>query len=316
MSSFSRKSLIIATRKSKLALWQAEYIRDCLIKRHPDLTVVLLPMTTEGDERLDVTLSKIGGKGLFVKELETALLSGVADLAVHSIKDMPAQLPSALTIGAICAREDVRDVLIAKDHVNFLDLPIGACIGTSSLRRQVQLRRIRSDVQYLNLRGNVPTRIQKLKTGQYDAIILAAAGLKRLGLEHEITSHFSVEQLLPACGQGALGIECRADDLELLTLLNGLHEKETAACVQAERAMNAVLGGSCQVPIAALGRYEQQQLRLIGRVGSMDGKRFLEARASGLLEQSEQIGQQVATDLTEQGANEIIDEILNHGSEG
>lgn len=316
MSSLSRKSLVIATRKSKLALWQAEYIRHRLITRHPDLTVTLLPMTTEGDERLDVTLSKIGGKGLFVKELETALLRGAADLAVHSIKDMPAQLYPTLAIGAICAREDVRDVLVAKNHVKFMELPSAARVGTSSLRRQVQLKKIRSDLNYLNLRGNVPTRVQKLKAGEYDAIVLAAAGLKRLGLEQEITEYFSIEQLLPACGQGALGIECRADDSELLNLLQGLHEKETAACVQAERAMNAILGGSCQVPIAALAHYEQQTLRLIGRVGNLEGTQLLEFSASGLLDQAEQIGQNVAAALTKQGAKQIIDEILNHGSEG
>ncbi|MFO1258099.1 MAG: hydroxymethylbilane synthase [Gammaproteobacteria bacterium] len=316
MSSFSRKSLVIATRKSKLALWQAEFVRHRLMTQHPGLTVTLLPMTTEGDERLDVTLSKIGGKGLFVKELETALLSGAADLAVHSIKDMPAQLHPTLAIGAICAREDVRDVLIANNHQKFMDLAPGAHVGTSSLRRQVQLKKIRPDLQYLNLRGNVPTRVQKLKSGEYDAIVLAAAGLKRLGLEQEITEYFSIDQVLPACGQGALGIECRADDSALMNLLQGLHENETAACVQAERAMNAILGGSCQVPIAALARYQQQKLHLMGRVGDLAGAQSLAATASGLLEEAEQIGQSVAELLIQQGAKQIIDEILSHGFEG
>lgn len=314
MSLFSRSTLVIATRKSKLALWQAEFIQQTLSDRYPHLNVTLLPMTTEGDERLDVSLSKIGGKGLFVKELETALLSGKADLAVHSIKDMPAQLPPNLVISAICSREDVRDALVSKNDVPFLDLPKGARIGTSSLRRQVQLRALRPDLIFLNLRGNVPTRVGKLDAGEYDAIVLAAAGLKRLGLAEKITEFFSVAELLPACGQGALGIECREDDLELREILSALHETKTAACVGAERAMNAVLGGSCQIPIAALAQYENRTLHLTGRVGDLKGLRLVEASASGTLKNAEKIGKTVAAALVQQGAKQIIDEILQHGS--
>lgn len=314
MSSYSRSSLVIATRKSKLALWQAEFIQQALSDRYPQLNVTLLPMTTEGDERLDVSLAKIGGKGLFVKELETALLSGKADLAVHSIKDMPAQLPQNLIIGAICSREDVRDALVSKNDVSFLDLPKGARIGTSSLRRQVQLRALRPDLTFFNLRGNVPTRVGKLDAGEYDAIVLAAAGLKRLGLTDKITQFFSVSELLPACGQGALGLECREDDLELREILQTLHEAKTAACVEAERAMNAVLGGSCQIPIAALAQYDNRILRLTGRVGDLKGLRLVEASASGTLKHAEKIGKTVAAALVQQGAKQIIDEILQHGS--
>jgi hydroxymethylbilane synthase len=227
---------------------------------------------------------------------------------------MPAQLPHNLIIGAICSREDVRDALVSKNDVPFLDLPKGARIGTSSLRRQVQLRALRPDLTFFNLRGNVPTRVGKLDAGEYDAIVLAAAGLKRLGLTHKITQFFSVAEVLPACGQGALGIECREDDLELREILHTLHEVRTAACVEAERAMNAVLGGSCQIPIAALAQYENRTLRLTGRVGDLKGLRLVEASASGILKHAEKIGKTVAAALVQQGAKQIIDEILQYGS--
>ena len=300
------KKIIIATRKSQLALWQAKHIQSLLHAKNPLLDIELLPMTTEGDEKLDVSLSKIGGKGLFIKSLEQAILRKEAHIAVHSVKDIPAHLPEDFVIGAICTREDVRDALVSTHYSSLDTLPLGAKVGTSSLRRQVQLKLLRPDLQFINLRGNVLTRLKRLDEGQYDAIVLASAGLKRLGLADRITQYLPIEQVLPACGQGALGIECRKEDVFSLNLIKQLHEKEVGRCVIAERAMNAELEGSCQVPIAAHAYYINDELFIEGRVGCLLPCRQLSAHALGRPEDAQQLGAKVAKELIAKGARELI----------
>ncbi|MGD8407522.1 MAG: hydroxymethylbilane synthase, partial [Thiohalophilus sp.] len=243
-------TLRIATRKSQLALWQAEYVKNALEAIHADLKVELIKMTTQGDKILDTPLAKVGGKGLFVKELENGLLSGEADIAVHSMKDVPVSLPEGLHLPVICPREDPRDAFVSNNHQTLEDLPEGARLGTSSLRRQCQVAELRPDLQIIDLRGNVNTRLQKLDDDHYDAIILAAAGLKRLGFEERITQFLGPDISLPAIGQGAVGIECRVDDEWVNALIAPLNDKTTALRVRAERAMNLRLNGGCQVPIA------------------------------------------------------------------
>ena len=300
------KTLKIATRQSPLALWQAEHIKQRLEQMYADVHVELVTFVTQGDKILDTPLAKIGGKGLFVKELEAALLDGRADLAVHSMKDVPMQLPEGLTLAVTCEREDPFDAFVSNEYENFDALPIGAKLGTSSLRRKCQLLKARPDLEMIDLRGNVGTRLSKLDTGQYDAIILASAGLKRLGLQDRIRHTLSPELSLPAVGQGALGLECRADDQATLALILPLMHVETDTCVRAERAFNAYLEGGCQVPIAAYATLTGDTLSIEGRVGGVDGQILLVAQQQGLTTQAQQLGEQLAQDLLAQGAGELL----------
>ena len=300
------KTLKIATRQSPLALWQAEHIRSRLNALYPDLTVELVKFVTQGDKILDTPLAKIGGKGLFVKELEAALLDGRADLAVHSMKDVPMHLPEGLTLAVTCEREDPLDAFVSNNYQSFDELPQGAKVGTSSLRRKCQILQIRPDLEIIDLRGNVGTRLSKLDDGLYDAIILASAGLKRLGLADRIRHCLAPVLSLPAVGQGALGLECRADDMELLKIIQPLQHDETSICVRAERAFNAYLEGGCQVPIAGYATLANDQLSIEGRVGSVDGKTLLKQRLIGTSEDAEQLGEQLAQCLLEQGAGELL----------
>ena len=309
------KLLRIATRGSALALWQAEYVKARLESAHENLQVELKVMKTRGDKILDVPLAKVGGKGLFVKELETAMLEGQADIAVHSMKDVPMEFPEGLGLAVICERETPTDAFVSNNYTSFDSLPEGACVGTSSLRRQCHIRSMRPDLKIEFLRGNVNTRLAKLDDGQFDAIILATAGLTRLGLSDRITEQLSVEQSLPAAGQGAVGVECRIDDEETLALLQVLHHAETTTCVSAERAMNRHLNGGCQVPIAGYAVLEaDNQLYLRGLVANPDGDEVLRAELRGPADQAERIGVDVAEALLAQGAQAILDAVYsNHG---
>jgi hydroxymethylbilane synthase len=301
--------LRIATRKSKLALWQAHFIKAELQRFHPGLTVELLGMTTKGDKILDVPLAKVGGKGLFVKELEQAMLEGRADIAVHSMKDVPMEFPEGLGLAVICAREDPTDAFVS-NHFNYLEeLPKGAKVGTSSLRRQLQIKALRPDLQLLDLRGNVNTRLAKLDAGEYDAIILASAGLMRLDFHHRIQSRLTDAQCLPAGGQGAVGVECRLEDAATKALLAPLHHKDSADRVMAERALNKRLEGGCQVPIACFAELEGDQLWLRGLVGEIDGSRVLTTEIRGPRADAETLGIAAAEDLLRQGAGEILEAI-------
>ena len=298
------REIRIATRKSALALWQAEYVKARLEQAHPGLKVSLVPMVSRGDKLLDAPLAKIGGKGLFVKELETALLENEADIAVHSMKDVPMDFPEGLGLVCICEREDPRDAFVSNTYDSLDALPPGSVVGTSSLRRQAQLLARRPDLKIHFLRGNVNTRLAKLDAGEYDAIILAAAGLIRLGFEARIRASISVDDSLPAGGQGAVGIECRTADAEIHALLAPLHHAETAARVTAERALNKRLNGGCQVPIACYALREGEQLWLRGLVGQPDGGLLL--RAEGRGSDAEALGVQVAEQLLAQGAEAIL----------
>lgn len=300
------KTLKIATRQSPLALWQAEHIRDRLEALHDGLKVELVTFVTQGDKILDTPLAKIGGKGLFVKELEAALLDGRADIAVHSMKDVPMQLPEGLELAIICEREDPYDAFVSNQYENFADLPQGAKLGTSSLRRKCQILKQRPDLDVIDLRGNVGTRLSKLDAGQYDAIILASAGLKRLELQQRIRHVLDRDVSLPAVGQGALGIECRSHDTEILDLIMPLMHTDTNVCVRAERAFNAYLEGGCQVPIAGFATLENGQIYLEGRVGSVDGETLLVSKVIGETQQAEQLGVQLAKQLLDQGAGELL----------
>ena len=300
------KTLKIATRQSPLALWQAEHIRARLQELHPDLTVELVKFVTQGDKILDTPLAKIGGKGLFVKELEAALLDGRADLAVHSMKDVPMALPEGLTLAVICEREDPLDAFVSNQFEKFADLPQGARVGTSSLRRKSQILKQRPDLQIIDLRGNVGTRLGKLDDGQYDAIILASAGLKRLGLENRIRHTIEPNVSLPAVGQGALGLECRADDQEVLALIQPLLHIVTDVCVRAERAFNAYLEGGCQVPIAGYATLQDGKIHIEGRVGSVDGQTLLRAELNDEIHNAQQLGENLARNLLEQGAGDLL----------
>ena len=300
------KILKIATRQSPLALWQAEHIRARLEAMHADLKVELVTFVTQGDKILDTPLAKIGGKGLFVKELEEALLDGRADLAVHSMKDVPMALPEGLTLAVICEREDPLDAFVSNTYNSFAELPHGAKVGTSSLRRKCQILKQRPDLGIIDLRGNVGTRLSKLDAGLYDAIILASAGLKRLGLADRIRHTLQLEISLPAVGQGALGLECRAADQAVLDLILPLLHDETDICVRAERAFNAYLEGGCQVPIAGYASLNQGQLHIEGRVGSVDGATLLKVELKGTPEQAEQLGETLAQKLLEQGAGDLL----------
>lgn len=305
------KTLKIATRQSPLALWQANYVKDRLQQLYPDLTIELVPMVTKGDVILDSPLAKIGGKGLFVKELENALLTKEADIAVHSMKDVPMQFPEGLGLAVICQREDPRDAFVSHSYRTFAELPQGAVVGTSSLRRQCQLKALRPDLDIRSLRGNVGTRLSKLDNGDYDAIILASAGLIRLGLADRIASFIDVEQSLPAAGQGAVGIECRTDDMQVHALLAPLADAETTYCVRAERAMNNHLQGGCQVPIGGYAVLRQGQLYLRALVGDIDGSRIIRAEGKSAVENAEILGVQIAEQLLAQGADKILQAIYS-----
>ncbi len=301
--------LRIATRKSLLALWQAEYVKAELERHHPGLQVELVPMTSRGDKILDVPLAKVGGKGLFVKELEQALLESAADIAVHSMKDVPMEFPEGLGLAVICPREDARDAFVSNQYACLAELPAGSVVGTSSLRRQCQLLAKRPDLQVKFLRGNVQTRLKKLDDGEYDAIILAAAGLIRLELEDRIRELIAPEFSLPAGGQGAVGIECRLADSATLALLQPLHHQLTAEQVSAERAMNRRLQGGCQVPIACYALHRDDQLWLRGLVGAPDGSQLLFDEIQGPIAQAEQLGVTLAERLLAAGADKILAEV-------
>ena len=302
----TQKTLRIATRKSPLALWQAEYVRDRLLAAHPDLQVELVRMTTQGDKILDSPLAKIGGKGLFVKELEEGLLSGRADLAVHSMKDVPVELPPGLHLAVICEREDPRDAFVSRRYKTLDELPQGARVGTSSLRRQCQIKARRPDLEIASLRGNVNTRLAKLDAGDFDAVILAAAGLLRLGFGERITAYLEPEISLPAIGQGAVGIECRSDDPEVNALLSVLDHPETHTRVSAERAMNHRLEGGCQVPIAGHAILDGDTLQLRGLVGDPEDGRVIRGEISGPAAEAQCLGTALADDLLSRGAAAIL----------
>ncbi|NQZ32271.1 MAG: hydroxymethylbilane synthase [Oceanospirillaceae bacterium] len=301
----------IATRESKLALWQAHYVKAELEHHHPGIVVELLGMTTKGDILLDSPLSKIGGKGLFVKELEVAILEGRADIAVHSMKDVPMEFPEGLGLTVICPREDPSDAFVSNKYKSLANLPQGAVVGTSSLRRQALIKEHRPDLKILDLRGNVQTRLRKLDEGQYDAIILASAGLIRLGLKERIKFSLPLDMCLPAGGQGAVGIECRLDDHATIELLKPLHHLSTSYCVMAERAMNLRLEGGCQVPIAchAVLNEDHSELSMRGLVAKPDGTTILRDQISGSVHIAEQLGTQLAERLLAAGAAEILADV-------
>jgi len=303
----------IATRRSPLALWQAEFVRSSLIAMHPGIKVELVKMVTQGDKILDTPLAKVGGKGLFVKELEVGMLEGEADIAVHSMKDVPVQFPDGLHLGVICQREDPRDAFVSNEYREIKDLPNGAVVGTSSLRRQCQLSAWRPDLQIKDLRGNVNTRLSKLDHSEYDAIILASAGLKRLGFQDRISQFLETSISLPAVGQGAVGIECRIDDERINQLIAPLNHETTQICVLAERAMNERLEGGCQVPIAGFAELEYGQIKMRGLVGRPDGKQVVRGHVEGSAKQAEQLGIQLADDLLSRGAREILKEVYASG---
>ncbi|RMG36924.1 MAG: hydroxymethylbilane synthase [Gammaproteobacteria bacterium] len=296
----------IATRKSPLAMWQAEHVAEALRAAHPGLQVEILGMSTQGDKILDTPLAKIGGKGLFVKELEARMLAGEADIAVHSMKDVPVTLPEGLHLPVIMQREDPRDAFVSNHFPTFEALPEGAVVGTSSLRRQCQLADRRPDLQIRSLRGNVNTRLRKLDEGEYDAVILAAAGLIRLGFGERIRTTLDPAESLPAIGQGAVGIECRSDDDRINALLTPLHHPDTADRVRAERALNARLEGGCQVPIGGHAVLEGDQLWLRGLVGTVDGSEIVRGEIRGPREEATALGTALAEELLANGAAEIL----------
>ena len=303
--------LIIASRESPLAMWQAERVRSLLLTHHPALAVDILGMTTSGDRQLDTALSKIGGKGLFVKELEQALLDGRADLAVHSLKDVPMHLEAPFTLAAIGERADPRDAFVSPNYASLDALPEGGLVGTSSLRRQSQLKAAYPHLRFAALRGNLQTRLNKLDRGDYDAIVLAAAGLERLGLEARIRAKLPISVSLPAVGQGVLGIETLAARSDVIALLAPLEDRDARACVEAERAFSRALGGNCQVPIAAHATLEQYSLALEGLVATPDGQQMLRATHSGAAHDAEKIGAQLAEQLIARGAHAILAQCLS-----
>ncbi len=301
------KILRIATRKSPLALWQANHIRNVLLKKHPHLTIELLPLITSGDQFLKDKLQSLGGKGLFVKELEEALLDKRADLAVHSTKDVPVNLPEGLHLAAICKRDNPLDAFVSTQFPTLDSLPHQALIGTASLRRQSQLLAHRPDLQIKTLRGNVNTRLKKLDSGEYQAIILAASGLERMGFNYRITELLSDEIMLPACGQGALSIECREDDLEVNTLVSELNDPVTASCVRAERLVNAELGGNCHVPLAVYCRLlDAKYLLLRAKVLKQDGTESIFNSQTGPIENPDEIAMRCSQTLLEKGAAQLL----------
>ncbi|RUM90826.1 MAG: hydroxymethylbilane synthase [Thiomicrospira sp.] len=307
-----KKTLRIATRKSPLAMWQAEFVKAELEKHHEGLTVELLPMSTKGDKILDVPLAKIGGKGLFTKELEDRMLAGEADIAVHSMKDVPMVLPEGFALGAILERHEPTDAFVSNDYAHFEELPKGAVLGTSSLRRKAQLMAARPDLVVKDLRGNVGTRLGKLDAGDYDAIVLATSGLKRLELDERIRHELSPETCLPAVSQGTLGIEYFEKDPEVLALIQVLNHRDTEIRTKAERAMNHRLEGGCQVPIGVYAELEDDdQIYVRGLVGALDGSEILRSETRGLQKDAEKLGVYVAEQLLEQGAGEILKEVYD-----
>lgn len=304
----TKRHITIATRESPLAMRQAEMVRDLLIVQHPNLSVDFLGMTTQADKRLDVNVLDIGGKGAFVKELEEALLDGRADIAVHSMKDVPMELPPELCLPVMGKREEPRDAFISNRYQSLAQLPANASVGTSSLRRQTQLCALRSDLNFKALRGNINTRLNRLDKGDYDAIILAAAGLKRMQFGDRIRDYLSIEESLPAAGQGALGIECRTDDKTVRTLIASLDDVVTNQCVTAERALCRRLNGGCQVPVAAYAQIHHGVLVLKGLVAGRDGMRMLRVRHEGDPAHADSIGTRAADELLQQGAEKILRE--------
>ncbi len=305
----NQHAIRIATRKSPLAMWQAEHVAARLREAHSGIEVEILGMSTQGDKILDTPLAKIGGKGLFVKELEQRMLEGDADIAVHSMKDVPVELPDGLHLSVVLEREDPRDAFVSNAHAEMAALPQGARVGTSSLRRQCQLTDRRPDLEIIALRGNVNTRLRKLDDGDYDAIILASAGLLRLGFAERIRSFISTDQSLPAIGQGAIGIECRSDDEQTNQLLAPLHHGPTAVCVGAERALNQRLEGGCQVPIGGHATLADDQLYLRGLVGTVDGSEIVRSEIRGPQADGERLGRSLAEELLENGAARILREL-------
>jgi hydroxymethylbilane synthase len=310
-----RKEIRIGTRASALALWQAEWVKAELEKKYPGMIVSLTKIKTTGDKILDVPLAQVGGKGLFVKEIEEAMLAHEIDIAVHSMKDVPTMFPDGLHLSCITKREDARDALLTRNNMKFKDLPQGATIGTSSLRRQAQLMSVRPDFKIQQLRGNVDTRLRKLKEGQFDAIILAAAGVRRLGLAENVSEYLDTAISLPAIGQGALGIECRVDDRELNDLIAFFNHQDTRTCVTGERALLRRLEGGCQVPIACYGQMVNGKLHLIGLVGSVDGKRIIKDTIEGEAEKAEKLGVTLAEKLLSKGADVILREVYGHNTD-
>lgn len=304
-------SLVIATRESALALWQARHVSARLVALYPGLSVQLLGMTTRGDQLLDTTLSKIGGKGLFVKELEQALEAGRADLAVHSMKDVPMALPPGFALAAILEREDPRDAFVSNRYRNLSELPPGALVGTSSLRRESQLRAHYPHLRVAPLRGNVGTRLRRLDEGRFDAILLAAAGLKRLEFEHRVSAFLAPEQSLPAAGQGAIGLEIHSRRDDLQELLAPLNHDATALCVRAERALSRALGGSCQVPLGAYAVLQDNALHLRGFVASPEGREFVEDAVAGPAGAPESLGKSLAEKLLARGAGTLLERLAD-----
>jgi hydroxymethylbilane synthase len=300
------KKLVIATRRSRLALWQAEHVKALLEKRHKGLEVGLLPLSTRGDELLDQRLDKVGGKGLFVKELESALADGRAQIAVHSMKDLPAELPPGFAIAAILEREDPRDAFVSNKYGSFRELPEKGIVGTSSLRRAAQILERHPRLEAKLLRGNVETRLAKLDRGEYDAVILAVAGLVRLGLGSRIRSRLDPAESLPSPGQGALGIECLAGRTDVTALLAPLVDADATACVRAERAVSRVFGGSCTIPLGAFAELKGSQLRLRALVASADGRRVARTDVTGDAKNPDALGEEAAENLRQQGALEIL----------
>lgn len=307
--SISEHTLRIATRQSRLALWQAEHVAALLRTAHPSLKVELVPMTTQGDRILDRPLANIGGKGLFIKELELAMSEHRADIAVHSMKDVPSELPPGMMLAAMLTRADPRDAFVSLRHKTFASLPPGARIGTSSLRRQCQLKQARPDLELVTLRGNVDTRLRKLEEEQFDAIILAAAGLTRLGLENRITQYFDAQDSVPAVGQGIIGIECRADDTKNIAFVRALNDAQAWQCCMAERAFAHRLEGSCQSPIAGFATLQGDRLQLHGVIGSPDGREMYRGSNSGPLEDAQNIGVALAEKLLKDGAEQLLDRL-------
>ena len=305
----NKNILRIATRKSPLALWQTHHVRDELSRAYPELQIELVEMSTQGDKILDTPLAKIGGKGLFVKELETGLLNQTVDIAVHSMKDVPVEFPEGLVLPIIMTREEPYDAFVSNEYPNLAALPKGSIVGTSSLRRQCQLLALRPDLEIRSLRGNVGTRLKKLDNGEFKAIILAAAGLKRLGLGERITELLKSDVMLPAIGQGAIGIECRKDDTETLELISVLNDKPTQQRITAERALNARLNGGCQVPIAGFAEIEGEILEIRGLVGDVEGKEILQHSLRGMVDFAEDLGKSLGDALLAKGAGRILENI-------
>mgnify|MGYP001397822263 FL=1 len=304
------KKIKIATRRSPLAIWQAEYVKKELIRNHSDIEIQIVRIQTEGDRFLDAPLFDIGGKGLFIKELEEALLSKNADIAVHSMKDVIVELPKGLEISVIMKREDSRDVLISNQYNSIAEIPDNSTVGTSSLRRQSQLKQVNSNILFEDLRGNVETRIGKLDDGKYDAIILAAAGIIRLGLAERITEFISFSHVLPAVGQGAIGIECRTNDETTQQLIAPLNDKDTSLCVLTERAFSRRLNGGCQLPIASHAVIENNQIKVDGLVARLDGSKVIRLQKIGELKDADKIGSSLAEALLDNGADAILKDYL------